>query len=153
MTRCLTSSGAALLLASIALIAACSSTVDGRPIAVSQGGAEPAFPHRRPSMSPPATPTPQLPTQSAPHTPADAIELPPDSDGYVFIETKSGTTRCEIDTDSVGCEAPFTDSPIKDGEHANGVSISADGEVEWVLGNLGAIPVATLDYHTYSGQG
>lgn len=145
--------GGALLLVSIAAMAACSSTIDGHPAAVPWSGAEPSFPSAKPSMSSPATPTPQLPTQSAPHAPADAIELPPDPDGYVFIETKSGTTRCEIDTDSVGCEAPFTNSPLKDGEHANGVSISTDGTVEWALGNLGAIPVVTLDYHTYYAQG
>ncbi|MBY0443386.1 MAG: hypothetical protein K2Q25_14815 [Mycobacteriaceae bacterium] len=145
--------GGTLLVAAIALIAACSSTVAGRPAAVPWGGTEPSFPSTRPSMSSPTTSTPQLPTQSTPRAPADATELPPDPDGYVFIETKSGTTRCEIDTDSVGCEAPFTNSPIKDGEHANGVSITADGTVDWVLGNLGAIPVVTIDYRTYYAQG
>lgn len=103
-------------------------------------------------MSPPATTTPQQPTSSAPSTPG-AIPLPPNQNGYVFIETKSGTTRCQIDADSVGCEAPFTNSPIKDGERANGVNITADGTVDWVVGNLGDIPVVTIDYHTYDAQG
>jgi hypothetical protein len=79
--------------------------------------------------------------------------LPPNDSGRVFIETKSGTTRCRISAESVGCEAEFTNSPIKDGEHANGVNVNSDGTVEWVLGNLGAIPVVTIDYRTYAAQG
>ncbi len=79
--------------------------------------------------------------------------MPPDDKGYVFIETKSGQTRCQIGTGSVGCEAEFTNSPIKDGEHANGVSVSADGTVEWILGNLGDIPTVTIDYRTYDAEG
>jgi hypothetical protein len=71
----------------------------------------------------------------------------------VFIETKSGKTRCQIASGSVGCEAPFSDSPLTEGEHANGVNISADGSVQWVLGNLGAIPTVTIEYRTYEAQG
>ena len=62
-------------------------------------------------------------------------------------------TRCQINKDSVGCEAPFTHSPLQDGEHANGVSITAGGSVQWVLGNLGAIPTVTIDYKTYDALG
>ncbi len=87
------------------------------------------------------------------HLAAGAIPLPPDQNGYVYIETKSGSTRCQINKDTVGCEAPFTNSPLQDGEHANGVSINAGGKVQWVLGNLGAIPTVKLDYRTYSAQG
>lgn len=79
--------------------------------------------------------------------------MPPDENGYVFIETKSGQTRCQISAENVGCEAEFTNSPMRDGQHANGVSITLDGTVEWVLGNLGAIPAVTLDYLTYQAQG
>ncbi|BCO38037.1 hypothetical protein MHEC_44700 [Mycobacterium heckeshornense] len=71
----------------------------------------------------------------------------------MFIETKSGKTRCQIDADSVGCEAPFTNSPMTEGEHANGVNVTAGGAVQWVLGNLGAIPAVTIDYRTYTAQG
>ena len=85
--------------------------------------------------------------------PAGAIPLPPDQNGYVFIETKSGMTRCQINKETVGCKAPFTNSPLQDGEHANGVSISSGGSVQWVLGNLGAIPTVTIDYKTYAAQG
>ncbi|MGH3579431.1 MAG: hypothetical protein ACRDU0_17985, partial [Mycobacterium sp.] len=69
------------------------------------------------------------------------------------IDTKSGQTRCQIDADSVGCEAQFTNSPIQDGERANGVNITANGDVHWVLGNLGDIPTVTIDYRTYDAQG
>jgi hypothetical protein len=107
--------------------------------------------------SPPATtstsPGPAPSTPGSPTAPAGAIPLPPDQNGYVFIETKSGLTRCQISKESVGCEAPFTNSPLQDGEHANGVSISSGGSVQWVLGNLGAIPTVTIDYKTYAAQG
>lgn len=79
--------------------------------------------------------------------------LPPDDNGYVFIETKSGRTRCQISSSQVDCEAQFTNTPLKDGQHANGVSVSAEGTVQWVLGNLGDIPVVTIDYLTYQAQG
>ena len=66
---------------------------------------------------------------------------------------QSGQTRCQIDSDSVGCEAPFTNPPIEDGEKANGVNITAAGEVQWVAGNLGDIPTVTIDYQTYDAAG
>ncbi|MGH3562061.1 MAG: hypothetical protein ACRDTN_09755 [Mycobacterium sp.] len=135
-----------LALVIVLLVAGCSHTTDGRPIASPGAGAtEPSFPTTRPAPSVPAPPTPTAP--------AGAIPLPPNDNGYVFIETKSGNTRCQISSQSVGCEAEFANSPIKDGEHANGISISSDGTVEWVLGNLGAIPVVTIDYRTYDAQG
>ena len=42
---------------------------------------------------------------------------------------------------------------MQDGEHANGVNINANGAVQWVLGNLGAIPTVPIDYNTYDAQG
>jgi len=150
------------LLASPALINGCTSTIEGRPVAAPGAGpVEPTFPTPRPSVTTPAPSTsataapPPGPTGPASPTtpPAGAIPLPPDHNGYVFIETKSGVTRCQINTETVGCEAPFTNSPLQDGEHANGVSISAGGNVQWVLGNLGAIPTVTIDYKTYAAQG
>ncbi|GLB99395.1 hypothetical protein SRL2020226_61710 [Mycobacterium kiyosense] len=62
-------------------------------------------------------------------------------------------TRCQINKDSVGCEAPFTNSPMQDGEHTNGVHITSAGKVQWILGNLGAIPTVQIDYKTYDAQG
>jgi hypothetical protein len=133
------------------VVAGCSSTVGGRPTASPGAGAtEPSYP--KPSRAP----TPKTPRQPAPpssQAPAGAIPLPPDENGYVFIETKSGKTRCQIDPESVGCEAPFTNSPMTEGEHANGVNVTASGAVQWVLGNIGAIPAITIDYRTYTAQG
>ena len=160
--------GGSLLLSAVlagpTLISGCSSLIDGKPVATpGTGPTEPTFPTPRPSAtpSPPSTTTsatPAPPTSptgpGSPTTPpAGAIPLPPDHNGYVFIETKSGLTRCQINKETVGCEAPFTNSPLQDGEHANGVSISAGGNVQWVLGNLGAIPTVTIDYKTYAAQG
>ncbi|WP_192829981.1 hypothetical protein [Mycobacterium sp. UM_Kg1] len=142
-----------MTLATALLLAGCSTTVDGHPTASPGGGGPP-----EPSLRPPRTSTtpssPPRPSPSAtPNQPADAIELPPDDNGYVFIETKSGRTRCQISSPQVDCEAEFTNSPLKDGQHANGVSVSADGTVQWVLGNLGDIPVVTIDYLAYRAQG
>ncbi|HEU4360727.1 MAG TPA: hypothetical protein VFR27_04365 [Mycobacterium sp.] len=126
-----------LALAGALLIAGCGATVDGRPVAAPGAG---------PTLSTPAP-------RPGPPAPGGTIALPPDGNGYVFIETKSGKTRCQISPESVGCEADFTNSPVQDGQHANGVSISSDGTVVWILGNLGAIPVVTIDYRTYDAQG
>ena len=149
--------GGSLLLSPVLVsavpVSGCSSSIEGRPVAAPGAGpVEPSIPTPgpAPSPSPPAT---GLPAPTGPTTPSGAIPLPPDANGYVFIETKSGQTRCQINKDTVGCEAPFTDSPLKDGEHANGVSITAGGSVQWVLGNLGAIPTVTIDYRTYAAQG
>lgn len=145
-------SGGVLLVAGAALVSACSTAVDGNPVAAPGAGpTEPAFPTARPIPAP--QPTQPNPAPSVPRTPAGAIPLPPTDGGYVFIETKSGKTRCQIASGSVGCEAPFTNSPMTEGEHANGVNINADGAVQWVLGNLGAIPTVTIDYRTYEAQG
>jgi hypothetical protein len=146
-----TMAGCRMLLAGLVLIAAlvggCSSLIHGKPVASPGAGpTEPSFPKAKPS----------IPSQSAPSSanpPAGAIPLPPDQNGYVFIETKSGQTRCQIHSDSVGCEAQFTNSPMQDGERANGVNVTASGSVEWVLGNLGDIPTVTIDYLTYDAEG
>jgi hypothetical protein len=93
-------------------------------------------------------------TQGTPTTaPPPAAQVLPPQDGYVFIETKSGQTRCQLDEESVGCEAPFTNPPMQDGVRANGVNMTADGNLSWIVGNLGDIPVVTIDYRTYSAVG
>jgi hypothetical protein len=136
------------LLLSAALISGCSSLTSGKPVASNGAGpTEPSFPKAKPSIPKPAPSPPNA------NPPAGAIPLPPDPDGHIFIETKSGQTRCQIDSDSVGCEARFTNSPMQDGERANGVNITATGSVQWVLGNLGDIPTVTIDYFTYDAAG
>ena len=158
--------GGSLLLSPVLVsampVSGCSSSIEGKPVASPGAGpTEPTVPTPSPSTAStlPTAPTSTSATSAVPTTPgsptapAGAIPLPPDQNGYVFIETKSGVTRCQINKDSVGCEAPFTNSPLQDGEHANGVSVTADGNVQWVLGNLGAIPTVTIDYKTYDAQG
>ena len=138
------------LLLSAALLSGCSSLIHGKPVASSgTGPTEPSFPtrsrqyRRRPRRGPPR----RAPTRRPAHPAASR------PNGHVFIETKSGQTRCQINNDSVGCEAPFTNSPLQDGEHANGVNVTASGDVQWVLGNLGDIPTVTIDYKTYDAAG
>lgn len=148
--------GGRLTLALALLLAGCTSTIDGNPTATPGGAGptEPSFRTPRPTTAPPRTPLPSKPPPSGtPNKPGGAVALPPDENGYVFIETKSGKTRCQISTRRVDCEAQFTNTPLKDGEHVNGVSVSSDGTVQWVLGNLGDIPVVTIDYQSYQAQG
>ena len=145
--------GAALTAAAALLLGGCHTGVQGHPIPPLETTSTPASttPVPTTSSTPPSTTPPAPP--STPATPGAAIPLTPDANGSVFIETKSGRTRCQITTANVGCEAEFTGSPMRDGEHANGVNISSDGTVRWVLGNLGAIPTVTIDYLTYAAQG
>ena len=140
----------ACLLATAALVSACQHGVTGTPVTSPKSPTEPSFPTSRPTAAPPSTLAPSPPNTPAP--PPAAGELPPEN-GYVFIETKSGKTRCQLSADAVGCESQFTNSPVIDGMHANGVRLSASGEVRWVVGNLGDIPVVTLDYRTYHAVG
>ena len=135
----------AWLLAAAASAAGCSTTVDGAAVCPGCGnGTEPEFPNARP------TDNPTMPT-SVP-LPGDGT-LSPNSAGYVYIETKSGITRCQISADTVGCESDFADPPTVDGEQANGVEVSASGSNRWVVGNLGAMPTTTIDYASYEAVG
>ena len=150
---------AAALLATAALTAGCGSTVDGVATCPGCGaGTEPDFPTDRPSSTPtsepsPAPPTSGAPTPTSPERPSGAEILPPNATGYVYIETTSGKTRCQISADNVGCESDFADAPVVDGQPATGVEISAGGSNRWVLGNLGAMPTTTIGYSTYSAVG
>jgi hypothetical protein len=149
---------AAALLAATALAAGCSNNVGGKATCAGCGtGAEPSIPTSRPSVSPPTTgPPPSTPVVPLPPPNgggAPGSTLPPNAQGYVYLETKSGQTRCQISEAEVGCEAPFTNSPIQDGAHANGVNVTAGGTMRWILGNLGDIPVVTIDYQTYHAVG
>lgn len=130
----------AWLLAAGAGVAGCGTTVDGVATCPGCGSAsEPDFPTNRP-----VTPT---------EPPTGAETLTPNAGGYVYIETRSGVTRCQISADTVGCESAFTDSPIINGEQANGVEVSADGGNRWVVGNLGAMPTVAIGYATYQAVG
>ena len=146
----------ACVLAAGALVAGCQSGTQGTPVTSPESPTEPSFPTSRPTTSRPTTAPPTTTARTTPSTvisPPGAEVLPPDESGYVFIETKSGQTRCQIDEEAVGCEAPFTNAPMQDGVRANGVNLTAGGSVEWIVGNLGDIPVVTIDYRTYSAVG
>ena len=150
---------AAVLLATAAALSGCGSTVDGVATCPGCGsGTEPEFPTPRPIPSTPTTsPTPtSTPTQASPTRTKPAPggeELPANEAGYVYIETKSGKTRCQISADNVGCESDFSDAPVVAGEKATGVEVSASGSNRWVVGNLGAMPTTTIDYATYRAVG
>jgi hypothetical protein len=143
----------ACALAACALVAGCQSGTQGTPTTSPQSPTEPSFPTSRPSTSrPTAAPPTKTATPSAPVSPPAAQVLPPQN-GYVFIATKSGQSRCQLDEESVACEALFTNAPMQDGVRANGVNVTADGSLSWIVGNLGDIPVVTIDYRTYSAVG
>lgn len=140
------------------LLAGCSSVIDGDPTCPGCGtNAEPEFPTPRPTVSTappvaaPPTPAPGPAPTGAP--PQGAEQLPANSEGYVYVQTKSGKTRCQLNQETVGCESAFENSPVIDGEPANGVSVTSDGSTRWILGNLGDIPTVTLDYRTYLAAG
>lgn len=144
------------LLAVGVLLTGCNSSIEGSPVTSPLSPTEPDFPTPRPTRSSPAPPTsstaPMPPGTSRAAPPSGATPLEPQN-GYVFIETKSGKTRCQLSEQEVGCESQFTDSPDIDGLPANGVRLSPDGQINWVLGNLGDIPAVTLNYGTYRALG
>ncbi len=141
------------LLATFALVS-CSNVTDGEPACPGCGThAEPEFPTTRPSVTPPTTPTPEPGPTATAAPPSGAETLPANEQGYVFVQTKSGKTRCQLNTEAVGCESQFENSPDVDGHPANGVNVTSDGSVRWILGNLGNIPAVTLDYRDYTAQG
>lgn len=143
------------VLATTALLAGCQTTIPGTPVTRSAEPTEPSFPTSqptRPTAAPPRTVVP-TPTSTPPMiAPPGGEELPADG-GFVFIETKSGKTRCQISRQEVGCESAFTNAPVQNGMPANGVRLTADGSVQWIVGNLGDIPAVTLDYKTYRALG
>jgi hypothetical protein len=145
----------ACALATGALLAGCHSGINGTPVTSPESPTEPSFPTSRPTRPtaapPPKTVAPPLPSTPT-AAPPGANVLEPDN-GYVFIETKSGKTRCQLSIEDVGCESQFVNSPVIDGAHANGVQLTVDGQVRWLLGNLGDIPAVTLDYRTYRALG
>jgi len=150
----LTLAGAAI--AAAAALVSCSNTTGGNAVCPGCGTvAEPSFPTPAPSVSTSPTPSPGTPAPgpSATAAPGPGETLPSNDQGYVYVETKSGKTRCELNSESVGCESQFENSPVVDGEPANGVSVTSGGTVRWVVGNLGDIPTVTLDYGTYSAAG
>jgi hypothetical protein len=145
----------ACTLAAGAILVGCQSTVTGHPQQNAGSPTEPSFPTSRPSRSstPPPTSPARPPTTSRPSTGPPGGEVLVPQNGYVFIETKSGKTRCQISAEEVDCESAFTNAPAVNGVPANGIRLTAGGQVQWIVGNLGDIPVETIDYRTYSAEG
>ena len=149
----------AIVVALAAILTGCHTSTPGTAVVNPTEPTEPSFPTTRPTMRPTATPTAAPPKTLTPAPPSSAPTATPGprvlspQNGYVFIETKSGKTRCQLSTSEVGCEAQFTNSPVLNGVPANGVRCTADGEVSWLVGNLGDIPAVTIDYRTYSAVG
>ena len=138
----------------IVAAAGCSSVTDGAAKCPGCGpGGEPSFPTSKPTVSPPTTPPTPTPAPTQPPNPGGGQTLAPSDTGYVYIETKSGLTRCQLNAKSVGCESDFTNPPVVNGAPANGVEVTADGTVQWISGNLGDIPTVPLDYATYHAVG
>jgi hypothetical protein len=104
----------AVVLTLAAVLTGCQTSIPGTPVTSPKSPTEPSFPtsRPRPTAAPPKTITPAPPTSTAA---APGAEVPPPENGYVFIETKSGRTRCQLNEDEVGCEAQFTHSPVLDG--------------------------------------
>jgi hypothetical protein len=85
-----------------------------------------------------------------------AIPLTPNGQGYVRVETKSGSTACSINRELVACQTSANNWPMTPGgQHYHAVSVTAaDGQLHWVEADLGALEGrVTLDYQTYSAQG
>jgi hypothetical protein len=141
----------ALVLA-FAVLTGCQTSTPGTPVINPTEPTEPSFSTNRPTKPTTAPPKTLTPAPTSAPTPPGAQVLTPEN-GYVFIETKSGKTRCQLNTDEVGCEAQFTNAPVLDGTPANGVRVTTTGELSWLVGNLGDIPAVTLDYKTYSAVG
>jgi hypothetical protein len=142
---------AAVVLAFVVLTG-CQTSTPGTAVINPAEPTEPNFPTSRPTKPTAAPPKTLTPAPTRTPTPPGAEVLTPEN-GYVFIETKSGKTRCQLNTDEVGCEAQFTNAPVLDGTPANGVRVTSTGELSWLVGNLGDIPAVTLDYQTYSAVG
>ncbi|KUI23624.1 hypothetical protein [Mycobacterium sp. GA-2829] len=143
-------------LAVAALLAGCQSDTTGTAVRSPDSPTEPTIATPRPSRTPSPTAAPPrtvTPAPSGTSAPPQAAEVLSPQNGYVFIETKSGKTRCQLSATEVGCEAQFTNAPEVDGLPANGVRLTPDGQTEWVVGNLGDIPAVTLDYRRYAAVG
>lgn len=148
----------AVVVGCCALLAGCSATVSGNGagVTVIRGGVGPGIATPAPATPAPVTTTAPT-TSSAPTSDSapSAIPLPDNGNGFTFIQTRSGRTRCQISASSAGCQLVF-DQPrprTESGDEANGVNVTSEGELSYVLGNLGAIDPVTLDYRTYAARG
>ncbi|SHT79424.1 lipoprotein LpqJ [Mycobacteroides abscessus subsp. abscessus] len=120
----------------------------GISLQLGESSDSPSTPTRTSTPTYTPTPTPR-PSASSP----GGITLAPDGSGRVYIQTRSGKTRCQITASEIGCQAPFTNAPYVNGGRANGIRFGADGSRQWVNGDLGNIPVTTIGYDIYQAVG
>lgn len=80
--------------------------------------------------------------------------LLPDDYGQVYVSSTAGI-RCIVTATEVRAQNDeFTCAPMVDGGRANGVRFTSAGELSWVLGDLGNIPVIEIDStYTYPALG
>ncbi|WP_142274532.1 hypothetical protein [Mycobacterium scrofulaceum] len=92
-------------------------------------------------------------TSTAPAPPA--IPLTPNAQGYVRVETKSGSIGCSVNTELVACQTAANNWPTtQGGRHYHAVSVTSDGRLHWVEADLGALEGrVTLDFQSYTAQG
>lgn len=106
----------------------------------------------KPSAIPGPLPSAAPPSMSA--IPPDAVELPANPLGYVQIGTQSGHTWCDVMQDWVACETSAANWPMINGERAHDVKVTASGDFNWVVGNLGRMTYkVTLGYQNYHALG
>ncbi len=90
---------------------------------------------------------------SVPPAPS-AIPLPPNEQGYVRVETASGSVGCSISPEVVSCQTFSRIWQNGDGRPYHTVSVSADGDFQQVNADLGALEGRVrLSSQTYSAQG
>jgi hypothetical protein len=91
---------------------------------------------------------------SAPPAPP-ATPLAPNEQGYVRVQTQSGSIRCSIAEQLVACQTS-TDNWFRhsDGRRFHTISLNADGDLQWVSADLGELAGRiTLECQTYAAQG
>lgn len=144
----------AVVVGCAAMLAGCSATVSGNGangVTVIPGGVGPGIATPAPEAPAATTTTSARPSGAA----ATAIVLPENGNGHTVIRTRSGRTTCQVSETSVGCQLEF-DRPrprTESGDEANGVNVTSDGDLTYVLGNLGVTDPVTLDYQTYTARG
>lgn len=142
------------------VVAACSPTVTGNGqagVTVIRGGVPTVVDPSEVSPSESTITVTSTVTSTVPTTsrPAEPIAIPDNGNGYTFMETKTGKTRCRVSETGAGCQLAF-DKPgpkTASGDTANGVNVGSDGVLTYVLGDIGVANPAPMDYATYTARG
>jgi hypothetical protein len=101
-----------------------------------------------------ATSPPSVTNTQAPAPPPKLSQPPapvalPTRGGSVHVKTRSGKTICQVTAGDVECNVEFTrQTPILNGLPASGVSVTARGSWQWLVGDPGDPDYETLGYGT-----